>query len=79
MPEFQAQLNRSIQEVYPSISEVRVSIEEVEGQAVYVTGMVGRPGKYVFAEPPNLWEAIREAGGPRPEALPGRSPLKARP
>jgi polysaccharide export outer membrane protein len=68
VPEFQAQLNRAIQEVYPSIGEVRVAIEAAAGQGIYVTGMVGRPGKYNFDEPPNLWEAIREAGGPRPGA-----------
>jgi polysaccharide export outer membrane protein len=67
--EFQAQVSRAIQEIYPSITEVSVTIEEVAGQSIYVTGMVGRPGKYDFPGPTNLWEAIREAGGPRPGAV----------
>jgi len=69
VPELEAQLNRAVQEVYPSIAEVRVVVEEAAGQGIYVTGMIGRPGKYSFDEPTNLWEAIREAGGPRPGAL----------
>ncbi len=67
--EFQAELVRAVGEVYPSISEVRATIEDIAGQSIYVSGMVGKPGKYDFDEPTNLWEAIREAGGPRPGAV----------
>jgi protein involved in polysaccharide export with SLBB domain len=35
---------------------------------IYVSGDVKLPGKYSFAEPVNVWEAIREAGGPMPTA-----------
>ena len=68
LAEFQAGLSQAMQDFYPSISEVYVTIEQVTGQGIYVTGMVGKPGKYTFAEATNLWAVIREAGGPRPGA-----------
>jgi len=47
-----------------SISQATVVITEYNSQKVFVQGQVNRPGKYSFESIPNLWEAIREAGGP---------------
>jgi polysaccharide export outer membrane protein len=51
------------------ISQAQVEILEFNSQKVFVTGEVYRPGKYTFEYIPNLWEIIREAGGPRERAL----------
>jgi len=53
------------------ISQARVEIIEYNSQRVFVTGEVYRPGKYTFEFIPNLWEVIREAGGPREGAMLG--------
>ncbi len=36
---------------------------EKSRRLIYVQGEVIQPGKYEFIEEPNVWEAIREAGG----------------
>jgi polysaccharide export outer membrane protein len=60
---------RRMREVYPSVREVRlVLIGEDSKRFVYVHGQVVAPGKYEFRETPNVWEAIREAGGATIEA-----------
>jgi len=47
-----------------NISQATVVILEYNSQKVFVQGQVNRPGKYSFEFIPNLWEVIREAGGP---------------
>jgi polysaccharide export outer membrane protein len=68
-----SQLERSIVagiSIYnKEISQARVEVMEYNSQKVYVTGEVFRPGKYTFEFIPNLWEVLREAGGPRERAL----------
>jgi len=55
---------RRMREVYPSVRQVRlVLIGEDSKRFVYVHGQVVAAGKYEFRETPNVWEAIREAGG----------------
>ncbi len=51
------------------ISQARVEIAEYNSRKVFVTGEVYRPGKYTFEFIPNLWEILREAGGPRERAV----------
>lgn len=46
------------------ISQARVEVLEYNSRMVFVTGEVNRPGKYAFEFIPNLWELLREAGGP---------------
>ncbi|KPL18894.1 MAG: hypothetical protein AMJ92_05755 [candidate division Zixibacteria bacterium SM23_81] len=46
------------------ISQARVEVLEYNSRAVFVTGEVNRPGKFAFEFIPNLWEVLREAGGP---------------
>jgi polysaccharide export outer membrane protein len=66
--EIEARLLQSLREYYPSINRVDVSITQALSNVIFVTGDVKLPGKYSFAEPVNVWEAIREAGGPMPTA-----------
>lgn len=55
---------RRMREVYASVREVRlVLIGEDSKRFIYVHGQVVAPDKYEFMDTPNVWEAIREAGG----------------
>jgi polysaccharide export outer membrane protein len=55
---------RSLQEVYPSIQTITVSlIGEESRRLIYVQGQVARPGKYEISGTPSVWDAIKEAGG----------------
>ena len=47
-----------------NISQSTVVIMEFNSRKVFVEGQVNQPGKYSFEFIPNLWEVIREAGGP---------------
>lgn len=51
------------------ITQVTVSIAEVQSRIVFVLGAVLRPGKYSFSQEPSVWDAIGEAGGPADDAL----------
>lgn len=58
-----------LREVYPSVTGIEVSLYGEEARrTIYVQGEVVQPGRYEFMEPPNVWEAIREAGGATPRA-----------
>lgn len=69
VPEIQRKLLEALQDYYPSISRIEITITQALSKIIYVSGEVNNPGKYTFRSTPNLWEAIREAGGPRPTAL----------
>jgi protein involved in polysaccharide export with SLBB domain len=57
-------LLRALREIYPSIQALSVNlIGEESRRMIYVHGQVVTPGKYGFEKNPNVWEAIREAGG----------------
>ena len=47
-----------------NISQVTVAIEEYNHRKIYVQGEVASPGGFGFENIPDLWGAIREAGGP---------------
>jgi polysaccharide export outer membrane protein len=66
--EIQAKVWEALHELYPSIEQDEIAIEALLAWAVYVSGEVAEPGRYTFSNRPNLWEAIREAGGPTAEA-----------
>jgi polysaccharide export outer membrane protein len=55
---------QALRDYYPSIERLDLTVEGVPTVIVYITGEVATPGKYTFTAPPNLWDAIREAGGP---------------
>jgi protein involved in polysaccharide export with SLBB domain len=57
-------LLRSLREAYPSVQSISVNLlGEESRRIIYVHGQVETPGKYGFEKNPNVWEAIREAGG----------------
>ena len=66
--EIEAKLLQALREFYPSVSRVETSITQALSNVIFITGDVRFPGKYSFAEAVNVWEAIREAGGPVPTA-----------
>jgi protein involved in polysaccharide export with SLBB domain len=66
--EIEVKLLAAIKDYYPSITLIEITIREAVSQVIYITGQVGAPGKYNFHKSPNLWEAIREAGGATPTA-----------
>jgi polysaccharide export outer membrane protein len=69
LSEAQDVILRRLREVYPSVRQVRLDLVGEEARRlIYVQGQVLRPGKYEFREAPNVWEAIREAGGATLEA-----------
>ena len=47
-----------------NISQATVVVTGYNSRKVFVQGQVASPGKYGFERIPNLWEVIREAGGP---------------
>ncbi|HEX5132897.1 MAG TPA: SLBB domain-containing protein [Candidatus Krumholzibacteria bacterium] len=66
--EMEVKLLQSLREYYPSIKSVEVAVTRAVSNVIFVSGDVKIPGKYSFTEPVNVWEAIREAGGPMPTA-----------
>ncbi len=60
---------RRLREIYPSIQGIDLILVGGESKRnIYVHGEVLRPGKYEFDTPPNVWEAVREAGGTTAQA-----------
>ncbi len=47
-----------------NISQATVTVEEYNHRKIYVQGEVRSPGAFGFETIPDLWGAIREAGGP---------------
>lgn len=66
--EIEARLLQALREYYPSVSRVEVTINRASSNVIWVSGDVKIPGKYSFPQTANVWEAIREAGGPNPTA-----------
>ena len=66
--EIESKLLQSLREYYPSVNRVEVSITQALSNVIFVSGEVRFPGKYTFPQDVNVWEAIREAGGPVPTA-----------
>ncbi len=55
---------RSLQDIYPSIQSVSISLQGADARRViYVQGQVAHPGKYELGGTPSIWDAIKEAGG----------------
>ncbi len=42
---------------------VNIAVQAAEGNAVYVTGQVKNPGKFIMTEPMNVMQALSLAGG----------------
>ncbi len=52
----------------PNINQATVVVNEFNSHKVYITGQVANPGRLTFERFPNMWDAIKEAGGPTEEA-----------
>jgi polysaccharide export outer membrane protein len=52
----------------PQVDSVILSVVEYNALRVFVLGAVHLPGAYTFATPPTVWEVLRAAGGPAPNA-----------
>lgn len=64
LDEAQDLILRRLREVYPSVTSVQLILLGRESRRmIYVHGEVLTPGKYEFRDDPNVWEAVREAGG----------------
>lgn len=62
--EAEVTLLRRIQDIYPSIREIALSLLGEEARrTIYIHGAVLNPGRYEFGTTPSVWEAVREAGG----------------
>jgi polysaccharide export outer membrane protein len=66
--EIEAKLLQALRDYYPSVNRVQITITEAVSQIIYVTGQVRNPGKYTFPNTVNVWELLREAGGPSESA-----------
>jgi protein involved in polysaccharide export with SLBB domain len=66
--EIEAKLLQSLREYYPSVTSVTITVTQALSNVIFVSGEVRFPGKYSFPTDVNVWEAIREAGGPVPSA-----------
>lgn len=70
--EIEAKMLQALREYYPSVNRVEINVSQALSNVIFVAGEVRFPGKYSFPEGNvNLWEAIREAGGPSPTATLG--------
>jgi len=67
-PELSAELARRLSLYDRDITQVNVSIAEFKSRKINVLGAVAHPGKFSFADLPNVWDAIGEAGGPTDDA-----------
>ncbi len=50
------------------ISDVSLTVMQYNALRVYILGSVANPGSYTFEAEPSLWDVVRAAGGPAPDA-----------
>ncbi len=53
---------------YPNIDAVHLEVSSSVTTKIYVMGQVSRPGQQSFDHVPSLWDVLRSAGGPAPNA-----------
>ena len=67
--EAQLSILRKIRDYFPDVKSVSLQlVGEESKRIIYVHGQVLRPGKYELSGTPNVWEAVREAGGATSDA-----------
>src|SRR2546427_1127712 len=69
MPHLAGPLARRYSLIDRDILRVGVALAEYRTGKIYVLGGVVRPGAYSFAEMPNVWDAMAEAGGATQDAI----------
>jgi polysaccharide export outer membrane protein len=67
--QLEEQIVRRLADFNRNVTQVSVSVSEFKSRSIYVLGRVVTPGKYAYAEPINLFDLIREAGGFADDAL----------
>lgn len=63
LPEIEREIVERIQVYHRNVTRASLEITAYNSRAVYVLGAVHAPGKYALYPVPNVWQAIREAGG----------------
>ncbi len=66
--QLQQELNRRFGLYDRDITQVTLIVIAYNSQRVFVLGEVYKPGRYSFPAIPGIWDVVREAGGPSPEA-----------
>ncbi len=66
--ELSSDLSRRLSFFDRAITRVVVTVAQYRSQKIFVLGAVLIPGVYSFAQLPNAWEAMAEAGGPTQDA-----------
>ncbi len=68
VPELEELLARRLRSFNRDITEVSVTVTKYKSLQIFVMGAVSQPGVHAFEEMPNVWDAIRAAGGPKASA-----------
>ena len=66
-PEIEAEIVERIQVFHRNVSRVSLELTAYNSKAFYVIGAVITPGRYAAWPMPDVWRAIREAGGVAPD------------
>ena len=53
---------------YPNLDILHLKVNSGGTSKIYVMGAVSRPGVQLFTDLPSLWDVLRSAGGPAPNA-----------
>jgi protein involved in polysaccharide export with SLBB domain len=69
LAQLEDQIVRRLADFNRGVTTVSVSVSEFKSKSIYVLGRVVTPGKYAYADPINLFDLIREAGGFAEDAL----------
>lgn len=68
IPELESLLARRLRSFNRDITEVSLQVVAYNSFEVFVMGAVASPGRLSFDYIPNVWDAVRAAGGPLPTA-----------
>ncbi|MBM4116163.1 hypothetical protein FJ251_00200 [bacterium] len=66
-PEIEAEIVERIQVFHRTVNRVSLELTAYNSKAFYVIGAVTTPGRYAVWPLPDVWRAIREAGGVAPD------------
>jgi polysaccharide biosynthesis/export protein len=67
LSELEQEILNRIQVFHRDVPRVTLDMAEYNSKAIYVLGAVTQPGKFAVYPVPNVWQAIREAGGVAPD------------
>jgi polysaccharide export outer membrane protein len=64
VPELESTLARLLRSFNRQITEVSITVTEYRSLEIFIMGAVATPGVHTFEQLPNVWDAMRAAGGP---------------